>query len=211
MNHPKKTFQESYVYPNGTLIIEGPLTEQTLASYRFHARLTSFRPAPAQKDALLKITTLPEGRVIVVRDQDTIVGYVTFVYPDPLEHWSSGNMVDLLELGGIEIAPDYRGYGLGKALLRLSMADEAMENYIVITTEYYWHWDLKGSGLDVWQYRTMMEKMMNAGGLVCFTTDDPEINSHQANCLMARIGENVPSDSIESFHRLRFSNRFMNE
>ncbi len=23
-----------------------------------------------------------------------------------------------------------------------------MEDYLVITTEYYWHWDLKGTGLN---------------------------------------------------------------
>ncbi len=28
-----------------------------------------------------------------------------------------------------------------------------MEDYIIITTEYYWHWDLKGTGLKVWEYR----------------------------------------------------------
>ena len=27
--------------------------------------------------------------------------------------------------------------------------DDAMEDYIIITTEYYWHWDLKGTGLNV--------------------------------------------------------------
>ena len=33
-----------------------------------------------------------------------------------------------------------------------------MEDYLVITTEYYWHWDLKGTGLTVWDYRKMMEQ-----------------------------------------------------
>ena len=33
-----------------------------------------------------------------------------------------------------------------------------MEDYLVITTEYYWHWDLKGTGLNVWDYRKMMER-----------------------------------------------------
>ena len=61
-----------------------------------------------------------------------------------------------------------------------------MEDYIIISTEYYWHWDLKGTGLDVWQYRKIMEKMMAAGGLEPAATDDPEICSHPANCLMVR-------------------------
>ena len=50
---------------------------------------------------------------------------------------------------------------------------------------------------------------MNAGGLSYYATDDPEITSHPANCLMARIGSEVPNDSIEKFERLRFMNRFL--
>ncbi len=54
-----------------------------------------------------------------------------------------------------------------------------------------------------------MEKMMNAGGLQWMATDDPEICSHPANCLMVRIGKRVDTDSIQAFDRLRFHNRFM--
>src|SRR5690625_5782129 len=87
------------------------------------------------------------------------------------------------------------------------MSDEYMENYIVISTEYYWHWDLKGTKLSIWDYRKVMEKMMAAGGLLPAPTDDPEIISHPANCLMVRIGKNVPESSIEQFDKLRFLQR----
>jgi len=93
--------------------------------------------------------------------------------------------------------------------MRMQMMDKMMENYIVITTEYYWHWDLKGTGLNVWEYRKVMEKMMNAGGLEYYATDDPEISSHPANCLMARIGKNIDAESVQKFDALRFHNRFM--
>ncbi|WP_054706390.1 GNAT family N-acetyltransferase [Bacillus sp. JCM 19041] len=209
MEHPKQFFREAFRYSDIELYLEGPLKYSELQFYSFHTDLTSFRPATLQKKALLEISELPEGRINVIRHKDMIVGYVTFVYPDPLERWSEGKMEDLIELGAIEIAPEYRAKGLGKELLRLSMKDKAMENYIIITTEYYWHWDLKGSGLDVWEYRKVMEKMMNAGGLTWFATDDPEISSHPANCLMARIGKNVSQASIEAFDQLRFVNRFM--
>src|SRR5690606_25310131 len=116
---------------------------------------------------------------------------------------------DLIELGAIEIIPKYRGGGVGKSLLRLSMQDDYFEDFIVITTEYYWHWDLKGTGLNVWEYRKNMEKMMQSGGLEYFATDDPEISSHPANCLMARIGSRVPPSSVQQFDQLRFMNRYM--
>jgi len=68
---------------------------------------------------------------------------------------------------------------------------------------------LKGTGLSCLEYRKMMENMMNAGDLVWFATDDPEICSHPTNCLMVRIGKRVDQDSIEKFNQVRFQNRFM--
>lgn len=191
------------------IIIEGPISSENLESYEFHHDLVAFRPADQQHKALMEIAKLPEGRIIIARTKETIIGYVTFLYPDPLERWSEGNMENLIELGAIEVVPQYRAYSIGKNLLTVSMMDDAMNDYIVITTEYYWHWDLKGTGLNVWEYRKVMEKMMNSGGLIWFATDDPEISSHPANCLMARIGTRVPQESIQQFDQLRFRYRFM--
>ena len=194
---------------NGSVIIEGPISQNEMAKLDFHKDLLAFRPAAQQHIALVEIAGLPEGRILIVRELNEIVGYVTYVYPDPLERWSEGNMENLIELGAIEVIPKFRGGGVGKALLKVSMMDDAMEDYIILTTEYYWHWDLKGTKLNVWEYRKIMEKMMNAGGLEYYATDDPEISSHPANCLMARIGSRIDHDSIQQFDNLRFMNRFM--
>ncbi|ETT82634.1 GNAT family N-acetyltransferase [Viridibacillus sp. FSL R5-0477] len=194
---------------SGQIVVEGPIPPEQLEKLKFHEDLTAFRVAKQQFKALIGIAKLPEGRIIIARNEDTIVGYATFLYPDPLERWSEGKMENLIELGAIEVIPDFRGTGVGKQILRVSMMDDAMEDYIVITTEYYWHWDLKRTGLNVWEYRKIMEKMMNAGGLENFATDEPEISSHPANCLMARIGSRVDSESIQRFDQLRFKSRFM--
>lgn len=206
----KKTYNAIEVKTkHGTVIVEGPVPSEEIAALQFHEDLTAFRVPEQQHKAIIDIAKLPEGRLIIVREQTTIVGYATFLHPDPSERWSKGNMENLIELGAIEVIPKYRGSGVGKSLLKVSMMDDAMNDYIVITTEYYWHWDLKGTGLNVWEYRKVMEKMMNAGGLEYFATDDPEISSHPANCLMARIGTRVDSESIQQFDQLRFMNRFM--
>lgn len=207
MEHIKTYYKREIPFQNRQLIIEGPVTGEEIKKLNFHPGLVAFRPPEEQKEALIGIADLPEGRINIIRDEDTIIGYVTFVYPDPLESWADGKMDDLIELGAIEIAKEYRGAQLGKNLLKFSMLDDAMEDYIIITTEYYWHWDLKGSGLDVWEYRKVMEKMMNAGGLIWYATDDPEICSHPANCLMVRIGKRVKQSSIEKFDQLRFRHR----
>ncbi|MGD6774137.1 MULTISPECIES: GNAT family N-acetyltransferase [Bacillaceae] len=209
MEHRKTYNAKEIRTKNSRLIIEGPVTPEKLASYEFHKDLVAFRPPEQQRKALIEIAGLPEGRIIIARTHDTIVGYVTYLYPDPMERWSEGKMENLIELGAIEVVPEVRGSSVGKSLLQVSMMDDMMENYIVITTEYYWHWDLKGTGLNVWEYRKIMEKMMNAGGLEYYATDDPEISSHPANCLMARIGKNIDQESIQRFDQLRFHNRFM--
>jgi len=177
-----KTYHAIEIETNkGPLLIEGPISPEQLAALEFHKDLVSFRPAPQQREALIDIAGLPEGRILVAKSGNTVVGYVTYLYPDPLERWSEGHMESLIELGAIEVIPKYRGEGVGTGLLKVSMMDEAMDNYIIITTEYYWHWDLKGTGLNVWDYRKVMEKMMSAGGLEWYATDDPEICSHPAN------------------------------
>ncbi|KAB7705882.1 N-acetyltransferase [Bacillus aerolatus] len=209
MEHIKKYHSQEVDTPEGAVIIEGPIPSETLAAMTFHEGLVAFRPPEQQHKAIVEIAGLPDGRIIIARSGDVVVGYVTYLYPDPLERWSEAKLDNLIELGAVEVAPAYRGAHLGKNMIKLSMLDEFMENYIIITTEYYWHWDLKGTGLNVWEYRKVMEKMMNAGGLVWFATDDPEISSHPANCLMVRIGKNVDQESIQRFDQIRFMNRFM--
>ncbi|MGG1514779.1 GNAT family N-acetyltransferase [Paenibacillus oryzisoli] len=191
------------------IIIEGPVAPGHLRELTMHPKLDAFRRPKEQLEALIEIAELPEGRIILARDGSTIVGYVTFHYPDEIERWSQGNMPDLIELGAIEVADDYRSLGLGKKLIKLAFEEDQMENVITFTTEYYWHWDLENSKLSVWEYRQMMEKLMKSVDMVWFATDDPEICSHPANCLMVRIGKNVPLASVEQFDRVRFQQRFM--
>lgn len=209
MQHTKIYNASELKTPKGRLVVEGPVSAKRLANYHFHEDLTAFRPADEQRHALIEIAKLPEGRIIIARDHETIIGYVTFLYPDPLERWSEGKNPFLIELGAIEIISAFRQYKVGKSLLNVSLMDPSMDNYIIITTEYYWHWDLRGTGLTVWDYRKVMEKVMQAGGLEVMATDDPEISSHPANCLMVRIGPHVPQHAIESFDQLRFKNKYM--
>lgn len=206
----KKSFNSITISSEqGPVQIEGPVTSETLAALTFHEDLKSFRLAPQQHKALVEIAALPEGRIVIARHGDMVVGYVTYLYPDPLERWSEAELSDLLELGAIEVIPAFRHASIGKKLLEVSYMDDAMNDYIVISTEYYWHWDLKGTGLTVWDYKEVMKKVMGVVGMEAFATDDPEITCHPANMLMARIGSRVPQESIERFHDVRFKHRYM--
>ncbi|ALS21522.1 MULTISPECIES: GNAT family N-acetyltransferase [Paenibacillus] len=209
MEHIKIYHSLVIPYQNTEMIVEGPIPPERLRTYSLHPDLDAFRRPKDQWEALVEIAELPEGRIIAARISDQIIGYVTFHYPDELERWSEGGMDDLIELGAIEVANDFRGIGLGKKLIKLAFEGEQLENVITFTTEYYWHWDLEATGLTVWQYRNMMEQLMKSVDMVWYATDDPEICSHPANCLMVRIGKNVPLSSVEKFDRVRFRQRFM--
>ncbi|ULG75116.1 GNAT family N-acetyltransferase [Macrococcus brunensis] len=208
MNHTKTYYRRDVQYQARTFVIEGPVSGDELSHYSFDDGLSAFRRPAEQFAAIKEIADLPEGRIIICRDHSQIIAYVTFLYPDPLERWSEGNLPFLMELGAIEVALPYRSLGIGKEMLKLAMLDDQMEDYIIITTEYYWHWDLKNSGLSVFEYKDVMRKMMEAGGMEVFATNDPEITSHPANSLMARIGSRINNEQIEQFDNIRFINRF---
>ncbi|CAM4498734.1 GNAT family N-acetyltransferase [Paenibacillus typhae] len=209
MEHCKIPVTHTLMQNNSLITVSGPVSSTFLHNLTIHPDLDAFRKPHEQLEALIEISELSEGRVIAAVCDQILVGYVTFHYPDELELWSQANMPDLVELGAIEVADSYRGGGLGRLMLAAAFEREQLENCIVFTTEYYWHWDLKGSGLDVWAYRNMMEKLMKSAGMVWYATDDPEICSHPANCLMVRIGSRVPLSSQETFDRVRFRQRFM--
>ncbi|HEY9569678.1 MAG TPA: GNAT family N-acetyltransferase [Metalysinibacillus sp.] len=209
MEHKKTFYSIEKETEHGTVIVEGPVSPEDLANYTFHEGLVAFRLPEQQHEAIIGIAKLDEGRIIIIRNGDVIVGYVTYLYPDPQERWAEDRIPNMIELGAIEVVKAYRGTGVGKALLEVSFMGDEMEDYLVMTTEYYWHWDLKGTGLNVWDYRKMMERMMSSQGFEYYATDDPEITSHPANCLMARVGARVEQDTIERFDKLRFASRFM--
>lgn len=209
MEHIKLFCEDTIGSSEEPLVVQGPIPPERLKKMTLHPQLDAFRRPKEQHEALVEIAELPEGRIVAATSGDIVVGYVTFHYPDEYERWSEGKMDDLVELGAIEVANDYRGRGVSKKLLEIAFRGGQLDNVIVFTTEYYWHWDLESTKLSVWDYRKMMEDLMKNVDMVWFATDDPEICSHPANCLMVRVGKKVPQESVEAFDRLRFRQRFM--
>ncbi len=186
----------------GEVLIEGPLEAAKLEGLCMNNKLTVFRPPAKQKEALSAIARLPEGMVYIARYGCEIVGYVTFHYPDGFSRWSKHPAV--LELGGIEISPDWRQRGIGVALLKEAFSNPVMDNHIIITVEFCWHWDLKSSGLDLFQYQKMLAKLFGAVDLSRRATDDPDIIEHPANVLMVRVGSNVSCEDNMRFDNMLF-------
>ncbi|SFG47939.1 acetoin utilization protein AcuA [Desulfotomaculum arcticum] len=183
-------------------LIEGPVEPSYILNLEMSQDLCIFREPPKQQKALAEIAGSDDGMVYLIRDNNTIIGYVTFHNPDKYSRWS--NHPGIMELGAIEVSPNYRGHKLGSRLLEYAFANPIMEEKIVITIEFCWHWDLDNTGLDIWKYQKMLSKLFGSVGLVRIPTDDPEILEHIANVLMARFGSNVSEEDLKKFEEMQF-------
>lgn len=204
---PSARLSRSVSTPAGQVILEGPLSREELQRLNLDAGLDWFRPAWRQKEALEEAATMDEGRVWVARHGQTIVGYVVIHPPHPFERWGRDRLPGVLELGAVEVSPAWRRSGLATALFSLIGQDPALEHYIVLATEYYWHWDLERTGLTRGEYRRMLQKLKGVSGVQPCPTDDPEIAFHPSNVLMVRVGRYVSPELRQKFQDLLFEKR----
>lgn len=179
------------------VLMQGPVNGDYLLSLSMSAGLNNFRPFETQQKALAGICGIGGGSVYIARAGSEIVGYVTLHRPDEFSRWAGHSR--LLELGGIEVSPGWRGKGVGSGLLMYIFSDGCWEDYIVITTEYFRHWDTSGTGLDVWDYRKMLDSLFGRAGFMPVSTNDPDIMEHPANVLMARVGSRAGWDALMDF------------
>lgn len=189
----------------GVVHLEGPCNCDYISRLTMDQGLRIFRPPSRQQEALMLISNLPEGKVFIARFQDKIIGYVTFHYPDEYSRWSKHPYV--LELGAVEVSPEWRNDKVAQYLLIEAFAHGFVENHIVITIEFCWHWDLKNSGLTMMNYQKILTRLFSAVGLQKRATDDPDITEHPANVMMVRFGKNVPKEALQRFEELTFLNR----
>ena len=188
--------------PKGQVEFLGPLIRESIEPLDMNKNLNNFRRASRQKEALLQVSDLPEGIVYVAKHANEIIGYVLFQHPSEFSRWNKHPR--LLELGAIEIGRNWKCMGIASKLLQETFKNPELEEYIVITTEFYWHWDLEGSGLSVWQYQRMLKKLFGSVGFKRRHTDDPEILEHSANMLMVRFGKTITDVHLKAFEDLTY-------
>lgn len=189
---------------NGPVIIEGPATKEYLDSLDVNRNLNNFRHPKRQKEAMLLVAKQPSGLVYIARSGKEIIGYILFHRPNQYSRWSKHPRI--LELGAIEVSSEWQQKGIAKALLQEAFKNVVLEEYILITTEFSWYWDLKTSALGIWEYQSMIKRLYGTVGFKRRHTDDPEILEHSANMLMVRIGKNVNRNHIEMLDELTYQN-----
>jgi acetoin utilization protein AcuA len=185
-----------------SIVFEGPNSMEYLENLGMDDGFSNFRVPEKQYQALLNIASSQDGSVYIANHNQKIVGYVLFHRPNQFSRWHRHPKI--LELGAIEISNKYRKMGLASKILKTAFSNQDMENYIVITTEFTWHWDLRDSKLDVWNYQRMLTKLFSSVNFKRRRTDDPEILEHPANMLMVRIGSKVPETFIKGFEEMLY-------
>ncbi len=192
----------------GIVVVEGPVTAERIRQFSICDGLSKFRRPREQHLALMDIANLPEGLVYIAHQSETIVGYITFHYPE-FERWAQSGMLCLLELGAIEVSRNWRGSKIAAALVQIPFDTAVMNDKIIISLECYWFWDLQGSNLTVYEYRKLMERLMGKGGFETKLTDDPDICSHPANLLSVRVGNRVTEKDRQKFESVCYQSKLL--
>lgn len=184
---------------NISIVSERDKVKFYLEKYSFHPLLNRFREAKEQQAKLTKILN-DENRVCVAQAEGKIIGYTLILPPEENERWS---LLDYIKvLGVLEVTPPYRGKGVAKNLLEEIVKDSNIENCIILSLEYAWHWDLDMVGGDIELYKSLLKGVLSAAQFVETKTDDPDIFHYKHNFMMARFGQEITSDQLNQFMKL---------
>ncbi|HUW63500.1 MAG TPA: GNAT family N-acetyltransferase [Spirochaetia bacterium] len=111
----------------GAVVVEGPVSPACLAGLTMNKFLTNFRPSEQQKAALVEIAGLEDpGLVFIARHAAEIVGYVTFLRPDPYTRWLAHPRI--LELGAVEVSRQWRRCNMASELLASAFSYAVLED-----------------------------------------------------------------------------------
>ncbi|MGI6658385.1 MAG: N-acetyltransferase [Dethiobacteraceae bacterium] len=200
------TFSKRHLFTvRGFITVEGPVTGEDIRRLAICSGLNQFRQPLQQQEALVEIAALPEGLVYLAHIHNTIVGYITFHRPQ-FERWTNTGL-DIMELGAIEVSRYWRDMGIAGALVQIPFATDFLEDKIIISLECYWFWDLHGKRINTWQYRRLMQKLLEKAGFQTMLTDDPDICDHPANLLQVRFGSQVPKEVFPRFEAICYQGK----
>ena len=105
----------------------------------------------------------------------------------------------------IEVSTHWHRLGIARQLLSLALEFEAMEELILVAFGLSWHWDLEGSGLSPFRYRSLLAHILEPYDFFECLTDEPNIGMDPANILLVRIGKDVKPEVMDQlFQRIRF-------
>jgi acetoin utilization protein AcuA len=193
--------------PHGTLTVYPRCPAGSFDGLRLDSGLGNFAHYSSiiqRFDVFDKIASGEDGRVtLAVKDDSTVVGYITCSYPDSGERWSKLGRL-MYELAAIEVSRNFRHLHIGNSMIGALLEDSFFDEKILYMNGFSWHWDLDGTGLTMSEYRRVMIRLLKVFGFQEQYTNEPNIALREENLFMARIGPNVSPEEQKRFRSLRF-------
>ncbi len=186
----------------GPLILQSFCSPALVASLKAEGGLHAFAHVPEREHhLLLGIAERPDcALTLAYTPGGEIVGQVTLAPADP---WWQG-VANTYELG-IEVSTHWRRLGIARQLLSLALEFDAVEEMILVALGLSWHWDLKGSGLSPFRYRSLLAHILEPYHFFECLMDEPNISMDPANILLVRLGQRVEQEVMDQlFQRMRF-------
>ena len=186
----------------GSLILHSFCPPSLVTSLKADRGLHAFTYVPEREhQLLLGIAERPDcALTLAYTPNGEIVGQVTLT---PADTWWQG-VTNTYEIA-IEVSTHWRRLGIARQLLSLALEFDAVEEMILVAVGLSWHWDLKGSGLSPFRYRSLLAHILEPYHFFECLTDEPNVGMDPTNILLVRIGKNVEREVMDQlFQRLRF-------
>ena len=186
----------------GSLILHSFCPPSLVASLKADRGLHAFARVPEREhQLLLGIAERPDcALTLAYTPTGEIVGQVTLA---PADAWWQG-VANTYELA-MEVSSPWRRLGIARQLLSLTLEHPAVEEMILVAVGLSWHWDLKGSGLSPFRYRSLLAHILEPYHFFECLTDEPNVGLDPANILLVRIGKRVEREVMDQlFQRMRF-------
>jgi hypothetical protein len=105
----------------------------------------------------------------------------------------------------IEVSSHWRRLGIARQLLSLALEHPGVEEMVLVAEGLSSHWDLKGTGLSLFRYRSLLAHIFDPYRFFECLTDEPNVVMDPANTLLVRIGQRVELEVMDQlFQRMRF-------
>jgi len=195
---------EEFTTPRGTIKVQMHAPAELIESLVPDPGIQVFYPPARMQCILARIARSINGAALVAYHMvdRLLVGYMAFHPPDTRIRWGRPRIPNLWELEVIEVSSSWRSLGIARHMLDTAFHTHFFDEKIVISTEYAWHWDLKGTGLTKDQYRLMLHTLFERVGFQELETDEPNITADPANIFMVRIGGATSAELVRQFTAL---------
>jgi GNAT superfamily N-acetyltransferase len=145
---------------------------------------------------LIGIAKRPDCRLILAyTPEGVIVAEVTLA---PGDAWWAG--LEHVYEGAVQVSSNWRRRGIARQLLSFALELDEVEDIVIFALGLSWHWDTEGLGINMFQYRKLIEQLFARYGFAEYLTSEPNITMDPANIFLARIGSRVDLQTINGFY-----------